>query len=554
MISRALDSIIGVISPRWAVERMAARATMQQILGATGTGSGYNAAKINRFTRNQPRSVLPEHMVPRSHPEAIAAQSWELYRNNGSARKVVRSIESKVIGRGMFPHSLATRVDGTPHIEFRQAVKRLWWSMASCVDVRGKPGQGGLDLVEFQKLALRQVILSGEVLCRKIPLRPKEQRRAGSPVAVAYQLIPAHRLSTDRHADGMSPDAIYYRGIELNQSGKRIAYHILPPQMDEFSVPNQIPERIGSDQITHVFIAEDIDQMRGVGWFAPVLIDLRDTDNLNFSILQAASMAACVVMSYRLGSGQRRFGLQSPSSSPDMEDEDGNRINKVQPGMLVNLGDGGEVNLHTPPQANDKMDSLIQSFQRKYATGMPGIKGSTVTGDYRGSSFSSERSADNDIWPEIESIQDWFAVNFCQPMFEEIVTQAMIDGYFSGVMTAEEFTDRKQELMQTSWKGPVPRSINPTDDARAARQRVANGQSSPQLECSAIGVDPVDVMNDVSEWLQQAEANGWPEWMIKQSLGVDNVATSTPQPAQAVDTANQDTGGVTNGDQASQTA
>lgn len=554
MIGQALDSVIGAVFPRWGLNRMAARATMQQIVGVAGGSSGYNAAKINRFTRNQPRTVLPEHMVPRSHPESIAAQSWELFRNNGSARKVIRSIESKVIGRGMFPHSLATRVDGTPHIEFRQAVKRLWWSMASCIDARGKPGSGGLDLVEFQKQALRQCILSGEVLCRKVFLTKKQQRKSGSPVAVAYQLIPGSRLSSEAKADNTPEDAIFYRGIELDSTGRRVAYHVVPPQIDEFAVPVQTPKRIQAEEITHLYIAEDIDQLRGVGWFAPVLIDLRDTDALNFNILQAVNMAACVVMSYRLGSGQRRMGLQAPASSPDMEDEDGNRINKLQAGMLINKGDGGEVELHAPPQASSGMDSLIQSFQRKYAAGMPGIKGSTVTGDYRGSSYSSERSADNDIWPEIESLQDWFAVNFCQPMFEEIVNQAMIDGYFSGIITAEEYADRKQELLQTAWKGPVARSINPTDDARAARLRVANGQSSPQLECSAIGVDPVDVINDVSEWLQQAEAKGWPEWMIKQSLGVDNVATSSPQPAQSPDSANQDTGGVANGDQASQSA
>lgn len=537
MIGNLIDRMIAVFAPGMAAERVAARATLDQINAIANGKGGYNAGKYNRLTRMYSRENMRELQVPRAQIDSLRAQSWDLYRNNPYARKIVRTLETKVIGRGLHPHPLAKTVDGEPFTEFRNRAKQLWWAIAKCFDVRGVPGRGGLDLVELQKLALRSVILSGEVLARPVTVSEKRRQKVGSPIRLMLQMIHADRLSNDEKAPGFADGNDFYRGIELDQNGSRVAYHLKTGSLDELNLDHYQLSRLPASDALHLFVQDDVDQLRGVPWFASALMQFRDTGDLQYNVLKASAMAACFVAGYKLSRGQNRFGTAG-SASDSLTDEDGNTISRLQPGMLINLGQDGDLKSISPSQPTTNIEAFIQHLVRGTGAALPGVKASTVTGDYRNSSFSSERSADNDCWPEMESVQDWFATAFCQPLFEEVVTMGVLSGYFSGIVTAEEFEARKSELLDTSWSGPVPRSINPTDDAKAAQMRIANGQSSPQVECEAIGRDPEDVLRDVAEWIRLCNEQQLPEWFIATSLGqTKQPVDQTQQSDQAVSNA-----------------
>ncbi len=166
---------------------------------------------------------------------------------------------------------------------------------------------------------------------------------------------------------------------------------------------------------------------------------------------------------------------------------------------------------------------------------MPGVKSSTLTGDYRNSSFSSERSADNDIWPEIESLQDLFALNFCQPIYEAVIKAAVLAGKFADVpsFSTTDFEARQREYLQCNWQGPVSRSINPSDDAEAARKRIQNGTSSPQRECQKLGVDHLEVLQEQAQHIEEAKGLGLPDDVWQQNLGIEQIDQPEPgaQPA-----------------------
>lgn len=536
MISRALDNLIAVFAPAYAVQRMQARATLQQIEAFSNSSGGYNAGKLNRLTKHWDRTPLREIEVPRAQIERLRAESWNLYRNNPYARKIVRTLETKVIGRGLHPQSLATRADGTPHIEFRRAAARLWWSLADCLDIRGRPGRGGCDLVELQKLALRSCILSGDLLTRTVTVSQAKAREAGSPVRLMLHLVDASRLSPDNRSPEFNPANQFYRGIELTPAGERVAYHITTPPLDEQQTDSGEVARVAADSMLHLFVQEDVDQLRGVPWFASALLQFRDTGDLQYNVLKSSAMAACVVLGYRLPAGKRKFGLQSTENG-DLTDADGNAITRMAPGMMINLGQDGELKGFSPNQPTHNVEAFIQHLLRGVGSGLPGLKSSTITGDYRNSSFSSERSADNDCWPEMESVQDWFATAWCQPIYELVIRQAVLSGWFSGIVTADEFEDRSREFLDTQWCGPVPRSINPTEDAEAAKKRIANGQTSPQIECAALGRQWQDVLSDNAEWIRACQEQGLPDWYVAQTLGLETAPrTQEGAPADAEQT------------------
>lgn len=542
-----LDRVIGYFSPAAAIRRIEARATLQAVNKLVGTSVGpYNAAKINRLNPTR-RYIVKENEISPDQLGNLRAESWNLYRNNPSARKIVRSLEAKVVGRGLSPESLALTADGQPHTLFRDRAKQLWKDLQSGFDARGLPGKGGLSMTGLQKLALRSTILSGESLFRLRPLTATKQKTAGIPIPLALQLIDAVRLADDSEVPlGELPNgSTLFRGIELDADGQRVAYWLRNLPTWAGALQSGAATRVPVDKIGHLFIEEDIDQLRGVPWFAAAIIGVRDTSDLQYNVLKASAMAACVVGSYKKPTGASRLGLNA-SATPavgtadgtDLTDGDGNRVEKIQPGMFINVGSDGKFDLHSPNQPNMNPEGFVQHLQRGTATAFPGIKASTITGDYRNSSFSSERSADNDTWPEIQDVQDWFAQSFCQPIWETILRSAVMSGYFSGIVSTEEFTSNPSMYSGATWQGPISLSINPRDDAEAAKARVQGFVSSLQMETAKTNTNWRDVLRQAAEVYEFADSVGLPVELVNSIYGVgpqDVIGGTLPSQTPAAD-------------------
>lgn len=525
-----IDSIIGIFSPAAQLRRIEARATLQQVNKLLGTTKGaYSAANINRL--NALRGiVIKENEVSGSRLDSLRAQSWDLYRDNPSCRKIVRSLEAKVIGKGMHPESLAMNSDGTPHVMFRERSMQLWEELQSGFDSRGMPGKGGLTMGCQQRLALRTAILSGDTLYRIKPITETEQRRRNLPVAIVNQLIDSCRLADESEIQTQTLRAghVVFRGIEFDANNARVAYWIKDASVIDGATAPATAQRIPSDKMGHLFIEEDIDQARGVPWFSSAILRARRTEDLEYNVLTASAMASCMVAAYSKPTGATKLGLNqgseyvsSSADGSDLTDSHGNAISKIQPGMVVNKGKDGSFELLSPNQPNMNPEAFVQHLQRGTASALPGVKASTVTGDYRNSSFSSERSADNDCWPEITIVQEWFAAHYCQPIWETILRTAIMEGYFDGIVSPEEFQESPGRFCAANWQGPVALSINPKDDALAASKRIAGGLSSLQMECAKINVNWRDVLNDVAELYAVASEKGIPPEVINNIMGVD---------------------------------
>lgn len=525
-----IDSIVGIFSPAAQLRRIEARATIQQVNKLLGSGKGpYAAATLNRLNALR-GTVTKENEVSGSRIDFLRAQSWDLYRDNPSCRKIVRSLEAKVIGKGMHPESLAVNVDGTPNTPFRERSMQLWERLQSGFDSRGMPGKGGLTMGCQQRLALRAVILSGDTLYRIKPITPAEQERRSLPIAAVLQLVDSCRLADESEirTNELREGNFVFRGIEFNANNERVAYWVKNSSIVDSATAPANATRVPVEKMGHLFIEEDIDQGRGVPMFSSAILRARRTDDLEFNVVTASSMASCVVAAYSKPTGATKVGLNqgseynsTSSDGTDLTDSDGNTINKIQPGMVINKGKDGSFELLSPNQPNMNPEAFVQHMQRGTASAMPGTKASTVTGDYRNSSFSSERSADNDCWPEIQIVQEWFASQYCQPIWETILRTAIMEGYFDGIVSAEEFQSDPGRFCAANWQGPIALSINPKDDEEASAARIRNGRSSPQMECAKVNVNWRDVLSDIAEFYEVAQQKGIPTEVVNNILGVD---------------------------------
>jgi len=211
------------------------------------------------------------------------------------------------------------------------------------------------------------------------------------------------------------------------------------------------------------------------------------------------------------------FGTNQTDSAK-LTDVNGNPLSHMQPGMIVNLGADGALESFDPSRPGGNSIEWIQHMARTIATAFPGVKASTLTGDYRRSSFSSERSADNDAWPELEDVQEWFASDFCQPIYAQTIIRAAEVGYFDGVAGVAQLPPG---ATLAAWRGPVARSINPKDDALAAHMRISTLQSSPQIEAAAAGYDWRELLEHLREFIDACREAEIPEWLTQQLVGLD---------------------------------
>ena len=508
MISNLVDSLVSIFSPVAGLKRVAARKGLEQIRRS------YEGGRIDRTTK--PWRVNPESGESPNIGEIqrIRMRAWDLYRNNVYARKIVRAIIAQSIGCGLKPESQASNSSGDPDDKFRKRANDLWSLWCANPSRVGRPGQGGLTFQQISAMAFRELILSGEIFVHVI----KEDSDSGKPIPFSIELISSERVPDEAVMPGvnnrMENGNYFWRGIEFDKDGKRVNYYVYEthPQDPRPSGFHLKTKPIPANEIIHLFQQERPDQVRGVSWFAPVILHLRDVCDYQENELIAATVAACVTLVVQRNPGAPAFGLQG---SGDQTDKDGNSITRMQPGSIFRLNQGETAQGFNPNRPNGNAEDFINHLLRGAASAMPGLKASTVHGDYRDSSFSSEKTAENDCWREIEQVQEMLADGLSQPIWERVIESGVENGWFDSLdfrsFKPSQFGETKSRYLAASWNGPVAKSINPTDDETASELAIKTGTSSLPIECAARGLSWEQVLEDQARVAEKRKALGLPD-------------------------------------------
>ena len=544
-MSNWFDRLVGVFAPTIALRNAKAREATAHIDAKTmhesmaqrfGTNSGpYEAGNQNRMNRHSATTVT-ENEAPRENIGNMRARAWGQFRNNPQARKVVRTLQAKVIGDNLHPQSQASLPDGSPHRAFRTAVTNLWTCVSTEFDYRGMPGRGGQTLCGMEGTALAALINSGGFLYRFRHLDRRTQRSLGLTIPLQLQLIHRSRLDESKH------DAETFYGTKLNSDDSVAGYWIrrFHPGDPRAAAGNQseyVPANIPMSrrcQIAHCFLPDDIDQLDGTPWGCASMPRATLRNDYEIAEVSGAEAAACIVMGYRRSTGHTQFGLGNPDLTNERaKDGYGNPITNIQHRMFVDLGTNGDLVMPNKPGPNPNATEFIGHMIGSEAVGFPGVKRSTLTADYRRSSFSSERSADNDVWPELRRVQEFFFNQFMQVLYVEILLTAFESGYFDRTVEgfqSADFVLRNKQYTMAKWQGPVQLSINPKDDEEASQMRVQNGRSNPYREAAAAGSNLSDNLDHVVDFIEECEMRGVPEWYRDRLLGRDIPAAPASEP------------------------
>ncbi|MGY3278136.1 phage portal protein [Bradyrhizobium sp. S3.7.6] len=461
-MSNVLDRIIGYVSPERGAARARARTAIRLYEGADrGRRAGGWVASGTSANSELQGAISP-----------LRDRSRDLARNNPWAHRMLDILCSHSVGNGIIP------VSNTGSDKLDNQVNALWEEFCEQSDITGC-----MNFYAMQDLAVRSMAESGEIVLRFID-REMTDREA---VPLKLQLLEADFIDQDREglfAVGRENAA---PGVERNRLGVGLGkfdewrglwlWPRHPGEMnDTLDLKSYTSQFVSRDDLVHMFRRERPGQVRGVPWFAPILMTARDLSD----ILDAANVKARVEACFA------GFITNSDESMPLLEDN-GNvsalqnaMTTTLEPGMLKELRSGQDIKFAAPTSTSQLETILINNLQAM-AAGV-GCTYDQATGDLRQANYSSLRAGKIEFWRLIGKLQQHVIIpQLCKPVWYRFINRAVLAGRLT------ERTHRGG--YPARWVVPAKEMIDPKKDFDATKNLVRSGAMTPQDFIASFGGD-----------------------------------------------------------------
>ena len=393
----------------------------------------YEAAQGGRLTAGWVSNSSGPNTEIYADLSRLRDRSRDLVRNNPIGARAMGVLGNALVADGIRPQPVTGRAD------LDVLLLELWESLGLDVDANGR-----CDVYGMQRLAVQSWLESGEVLMRRRWRRPDD----GLLVPMQIQLLEPDYLDDAMWSPGRGPDSprVQY-GIELDAIGRRTAYRLFRQH------PGETAQSIGASlesvmvpasEISHVYQVTRPGQLRGVPWLAPVMLEMRDLDDLEYTEMTRQKMQACV-MGVRKSNGFDPVG----NVNGDVEqDEDGDWNETMRPGTLIRLPDGEELTWLAPQQLGGFADFAMQ-YRRGIAMGVS-VPYEILTQDLTGTSYASIRAGLLEYQRMCSALsRNVIIPHVCQPMWRWFVEAAELAGMLPP-MTAIE----RARAMRPRWHTP----------------------------------------------------------------------------------------------------
>lgn len=455
---------------------------------------GYSEAGAS-MTRRAMKGFKPSSGSPNEdinwNNATLRQRGRMLFMSAPLATSAVNTNRTKVIGVGL---TLRASVDQevlglTPEQakvwqKHTEAEFRLWSTKKQNCDAIGMN-----NFASLQQLALTAWLMSGDVF----PLLPRYAPTRLNPYSLRIHLVEADRVRTPSEygaasvfaslTDGKNPENgnHIYDGVEVDSSGMVVAYYVhntYPWQVTgdpgQWVRVEAYGKRTGLPNILHVMSSERPDQYRGVTYLAPVIEQLLQLRRYTESELMAALVQSFFTAWITTETDQSEIPFNTVGGNiadqngadigSDSDYDDSNEY-ELGPATVIHLKDGEKVTFGDPNIPNAGFDTFVKTFCKLIGAGLS-IPYDVLVKEYN-SSYSAARAALLDAWEDFRMRRKWFVDDFCQPIYEvwlaEAVARGRIDapGFFGDPLVRDAWCGAR-------WIGPVQGSLDPLKEAKAA--------------------------------------------------------------------------------------
>ncbi len=487
-----LDRAIAAVSPVRAVRRAAARTALEFV------NSGYGNYGAN-LTKKSMRGWMYHGGSPKEDIEdnldVLRQRSRDAYMGIPTASAALKTMRTNVVAGGLMP---SPQIDAdylrltNEQAEALQAqILRefaLWADTPVCDADRVD------NFYKLQQLAFLSYLMNGDAFAL---LPVKEQ--PGQPYSLRVRVIEADRVCSPDGYDRLVPCEVkghkvhsIVQGVETDADGMVIAYWICN-QHPLSSLSNQAGalewtrvEAYGSSgrpNVLHVMNRERAGQRRGVPILAPVLEALKQLGRYTEAEITAAVISAMFtvfIQSATVQNGKPIGEALPPEQLIDAQDQGTIELGN---GAIVALNPGETVEFAKPEHPNSGYDAFFNAMVKEIGAALeipPEVLEKQFT-----QNFSSARGSLNEFWRTCGMQRDWFSDDFCQPVYEAWLAEAVArgrikaPGFFGDPAIRKAYADCK-------WNGPSRTALNPSQEVEAAIKRVDAGFSTAEEETAQL--------------------------------------------------------------------
>lgn len=473
-----LEKLIDIVSPKAALNRAAARERLKII------NSGYGNYGANRIKKSLAGWIYHGGSSKEDiedYVDDLRQRSRDLYYGGGIiGTGAIKTMRTNVIGVGL---KLKSKIDYealniTPEAAkgLESKIEREWRLFAQSTNC---DLQRLNNFDELQMLAFMNMLLSGDVFA----LLP-ETKRPNSPYDLRIRLVEADMVTTPPEEAGNQK---IINGVERNEKGEIVAYwfaknHPLsafPASEQKYKRILAYGEKTGRRNVLHLMQSERIGQVRGVPYLAPVIEAIKQIGRYTDCEILAAVVSGlftAFIEKEQEGEGTA-FGEAIPAEQ-QVDAEDDTTV-ELAPGAVVELAVGEKVKEVNPGRPNANFEGFVSSVCKQIGAALE-IPLEILLKKFD-SNFSASRGALMELWKTVKMWRSWFVTDFCQPIYEQWLAEAVAKGRINAVGF---FSDPKIKAAYCSaqWIGPAQGLLNPVQEVNAAAMRVKNGFSTRARE------------------------------------------------------------------------
>lgn len=416
--------------------------------------------------------------------ETLRERSRDLFMGSPLATGAIKTVRTNVVGSGL---ALNAQIDaeflGLSEEEARsweRNVEREWrlWAETQVCDVERRQ-----TFYQLQSLVLMSALLSGDVFVT-LPVIP----RPGCPYDLRVALIEADRVCDP---SPMPLNANIVAGVEVGSYGEPVAYWVARRHPGAISRTiadaQQSWKRVpaygaasGRRNILHVMCdTERPAQRRGVPMLAPVIEALKQLSRYSEAELMAAvvsGMFTVFITSERPDMVPGQHYAQPLPSEDELSYELGN-------GAIVSLQEGEKIETANPGRPNAGFEGFVIAICRQIGAALE-IPYELLIKSFT-ASYSASRAALLEAWKMFRMRRDWLVCNFCQPVYEEWLREAVLKGRIEAPGFFEDPAIRAA-WCEAEWYGDCQGQLDPLKEANAAAVRVAEGFSTREREAAEL--------------------------------------------------------------------
>lgn len=475
-----LDRAVATVAPVHAAKRAAARAAMSVLNSGYGNYGANQTKKSMRgwmFHGGSAKEDIEDNL------DVLRQRSRDAYMGIPTAAAALKTMRTNVVASGLIP---SPQIDGAylglTEEQTEAVQEQITREFALWADTPVCDAERMDNFYQLQQLAFLSYLMNGDAMAL-LPVK----KMAGQPYDLRVRLIEGDRVCSPDGFDRLAPCVVQghkvhniVQGVETDKDGMVVAYWICNRHpLGSFSAVDAegitwkrveaYGAATGRRNVLHLMSRERIGQRRGVPILAPVLEALKQLGRYTEAEITAAVISAAFTVFIKSKSPEsgRPFGEMIPAS--ELIDQQDPASIELGPGAIIDLNPGEEPVFADPKHPNTGYDTFTNAMIKLIGAALE-IPPEVMLKQFT-TSYSAARGALNEFWRVCSMQRDWFADDFCQPIYEEWMAEAVARGRINA---PGFFTDpaRRKAYTACAWNGPARTNLNPVQEVEAAIKRV----------------------------------------------------------------------------------